>query len=269
MAGNLTFEWRCGGHSMCEPSWTTPRPIRYPEHRLYAVVDGAGRLESPEGDVRLSKGRLYLIPANWPGRNVCPKHMEVYWVHLMMESLHANLLLTELNEVVSWPLSRFAYWQDIYRSFIRLFTEPEDDVFPLRVQGLCLELMAEVLTTRVTDQHRLAVDQKIGPFAPAFAYMDEHFRDNPSLEEVARTVDLHPVYFHRRFKQTFGQSPHAYVQQKRMALARQLLLQTNDAIRDVSEAAGFDSEFYFSRAFRKMFGITPGQLRRQSGAVLP
>jgi AraC-like DNA-binding protein len=66
-----------------------------------------------------------------------------------------------------------------------------------------------------------------------------------------------PAYFHRRFRSTFGLTPHEYMLRRRMDLARHLLGDPALRVAEVAEAVGYDNPFYFSRVFRRHFGFPP------------
>ena len=85
-----------------------------------------------------------------------------------------------------------------------------------------------------------------------------------SRDELAAAVYLNPDYLTRRFKQETGLSLSDYIIEKRVALAKRLLLKTELSIVEISEKAGFSYSSYFVRLFRKKTGITPQQYREQS-----
>ena len=69
----------------------------------------------------------------------------------------------------------------------------------------------------------------------------------------------------RLFKQQTGISPHAFVNLIRLRQAAVLLRQTADSILSVALNVGFQSETHFGKAFKKQYGISPGQYRKNAG----
>jgi len=110
-----------------------------------------------------------------------------------------------------------------------------------------------------------AVDPIFEQLQPAIAYMDAHLADNPRLAEIARIVHLAPNYFHQKFTRTFQMTPLAYMLQKRLHLARQLLLGTDLTLEKIALRSGFQSPFYLSRMFKKRYHICPSEFRRRAG----
>jgi AraC family transcriptional regulator len=89
------------------------------------------------------------------------------------------------------------------------------------------------------------------------------------VEDLAREACLSPFHFARMFKQTTGQSPHAYLVTRRVGIARVLLETTDLPIREVSKRAGFSTHAHFCSVFRAAAGVTPAAYRRQSRVSIP
>jgi len=70
-------------------------------------------------------------------------------------------------------------------------------------------------------------------------------------------------HFARAFRQSFGTPPHHYLVRQRVECAKLLLSGTNRSLCEVAQQAGFSDQPSFSRTFKAVVGITPGQFRRQ------
>lgn len=82
------------------------------------------------------------------------------------------------------------------------------------------------------------------------------------VERMAGAVGLSPFQFSRRFKVTFGVSPHRYVLRRRIEAAHLALrLRPDMPIADVAFAYGFSSQAHFTDAFRRQLGMTPAHAR--------
>jgi transcriptional regulator GlxA family with amidase domain len=86
-----------------------------------------------------------------------------------------------------------------------------------------------------------------------------------SITVLADRACLSPRHFVRRFKAAFGQSPGAFVQDRRLDEARRRLSAENLSIDAIAASVGFQSADAFRRAFRHRFRITPGRYRRNFG----
>jgi AraC-like DNA-binding protein len=95
-------------------------------------------------------------------------------------------------------------------------------------------------------------------------YLENHYTENVTLETIVNLSGLSAYHLIRVFRSETGLPPHAYLEQVRITRARQLLRKGN-SIADVAFMTGFADQSHFSRHFKKMTGVTPGQYRR--GAI--
>jgi AraC-like DNA-binding protein len=91
----------------------------------------------------------------------------------------------------------------------------------------------------------------------------EHLDGSIRLPTLARQCGLSVSHFARAFRQSFGTPPHHYLVRQRVECAKLLLSGTNRALCEVAQQAGFSDQPSFSRTFKAVVGITPGQWRRQ------
>jgi AraC-like DNA-binding protein len=88
--------------------------------------------------------------------------------------------------------------------------------------------------------------------------------DVPSLAQVAHVSEAH---FIRTFRATFGETPHRYLQRRRVERAMFLLRETERNITDICLDVGFTSLGTFSRTFRDIVGENPTDYRSRSAAI--
>jgi|GEM_PF-1047958 len=94
---------------------------------------------------------------------------------------------------------------------------------------------------------------------PALIYIQSHFRGDLSVEDVAATVHFSEAHFSRLFHKALGLSYRDYVLNLRLSYAFSLLYNPIYKVYEVCFRSGFNSPEYFSRAFKKKFGISPEQ----------
>jgi len=96
--------------------------------------------------------------------------------------------------------------------------------------------------------------------ARARELLESQLANPPSLEALAAAVNLSPFHFARVFRQATGLPPHAWLKQRRLARARELL-KTGLAAADVAFNLGFADQSHLSRQFKQAYGVTPGAYR--------
>ncbi|HEY8528002.1 MAG TPA: AraC family transcriptional regulator [Acidimicrobiales bacterium] len=90
--------------------------------------------------------------------------------------------------------------------------------------------------------------------------------DIPALARIALVSRAH---FIRTFRETFGETPHRYLQRRRVERAMALLRGTDRSVTDICFAVGFSSLGTFSRTFRDVVGLSPSEFRRRAPRPAP
>lgn len=94
-------------------------------------------------------------------------------------------------------------------------------------------------------------------------YILEHYNEcGLTLESIAGILQASPVYLSRTFKQEMGESFGTYLTQIRIRKASKLLNSTELSVYEVAERTGYETQHYFSTAFKKHTGVSPLQFRK-------
>ena len=99
--------------------------------------------------------------------------------------------------------------------------------------------------------------------------IDLHFKEINCTESALSLTGISRRRFGELFKQQFGHSPGEYVIRKKLRYSQELLSLGNLSISEVAELSGFCDVYYFSRIFKKITGITPGEFRKQKANIPP
>ena len=98
-------------------------------------------------------------------------------------------------------------------------------------------------------------------FSAVLTYINDHYKEEISLDTVADFSGFSRYYFSRSFRHQTGYSFKEYLCRKRLEAAMDLLTRTTRPIRDVAAESGFGSVATFNRLFRESKGCTPSQYR--------
>lgn len=91
----------------------------------------------------------------------------------------------------------------------------------------------------------------------AVTYIRENFRQGVTIKELAQVVHLSPRQLHRKFIETFGTSPHAFIMKLRIQAACEALHKEGSQIQEVARELGFCDQSAFTQIFQKHVGVTP------------
>ena len=140
----------------------------------------------------------------------------------------------------------------------------------LYVQAVATQLVVHLLRNYASITFQAPIAQ--GGLAPAQSkrvadYIESQLHEPLSLEDLALIAGLGVWSFSRRFRQSFGCAPHAYVIARRVEQARRLLTNGVKPIKEIASLCGFADQSHLTRAFQHKLHITPASLRRNLAVV--
>src|SRR5213595_2354401 len=98
--------------------------------------------------------------------------------------------------------------------------------------------------------------------------MDRSYAEPLDVRAVAAVAHLSEAHFSRSFRAVFGETPHRYLQRRRVERSMFLLRETDRRVTDVCLDVGFTSLGTFSRTFREIVGETPSAYRAGHGPIV-
>ena len=97
------------------------------------------------------------------------------------------------------------------------------------------------------------------------SYMREHLQENLTLTQIAREAGLSESYLNAVFKECIKCAPMDYYINMKMEQACYLLCNTDLHIYQVAQHLGYENQYYFSRAFKKVLGVPPKKYKEMPG----
>jgi len=94
-------------------------------------------------------------------------------------------------------------------------------------------------------------------------HIARHLERSIPVEDLAKLVSLSAGHFCRAFKESFGDTPHAYIIRMRLERAQELMLTSPEPLGQIALACGHSDQAHFSRRFRQQMGETPNAWRRR------
>jgi AraC-like DNA-binding protein len=104
---------------------------------------------------------------------------------------------------------------------------------------------------------------------PAINYVAKNFRERIQSEQVARLCSMSPMYFSRKFKETFNIGFREYVVCYRIQEAFRILQHPGASVTDVCYTVGFNDPSYFTRTFKRYYGFLPSEAIGRTATDLP
>jgi len=260
----MSFEVAAAAETALDASSAKDRDDVYDCSRFLFVKEGSGKLYAMNQETALEKGSLIILLAGMPHRFEASEKepLVVQWCHF-----RSSFEDRDLYRTLQMPYHiRISNPEPVIALFRKLFEELARDGLTsrLKLKAAMLELISVYLDNlSIPDNEATSDDlQKIDL---VLKYIDEHIAENITVESLARQVFLHPNYFIVFFKGILGYSPIQYVNQRRMEIAKNLLLKPECNVSAVAGKVGMQI-YYFSRMFKAHTGLTPSRYRKQTAA---
>ena len=138
----------------------------------------------------------------------------------------------------------------------------EDHVRDMRIFEKLASLLTLLMEQSWNPENRRRITAKKQNLQNVKEYLDRHYMDRINLDDLAEKFYINKFYLARIFKEQFGVSINTYLLQIRITHAKQLLRCTDQTVEAIGRECGVEDANYFSRMFRKVEGISPGEFRR-------
>jgi transcriptional regulator GlxA family with amidase domain len=134
----------------------------------------------------------------------------------------------------------------------------------LEQESALLDLLSDLIL-RYADQRPVVynVGPQNVPVQRAIDFIQAHYADKITLDDLALIAALSPYHFQRVFQKHTGLSPHEYLTQVRIKHSQHHLLHGMPLV-DVALAVGFGDQSHFTRCFERVMGLSPGKFVRQN-----
>lgn len=202
-------------------------------------------------------GDLVLLAPGPPRQFLVLETLKIRWIHFNLDA--------HLQYRPEWPspgknvylihseTAALTEFQRLFSDILHLCQSRQKGWYRL---GYC---MIQEIILRGNMLNGSGLDQEHIEFA---ARVLRDVNSSVPITELAKQCTLSRAIFFRKFRETFGMSPGAYREQQRLNHVREQLESTTKSLKEIAGESCFDNAFYLSARFRKMFGVSPREYRR-------
>ena len=169
------------------------------------------------------------------------------------------------------PDSQFPEYLSVCRqmeALLRLYIT-DKPAWQMESEGIILQVLAQLIRhfSRKSAPDEIVLSSadrtSFNRIRDVITYVEEHFREPISLQDIAGHLSLGREYFCRFFKKNMGMSFLRYLNEVRISHVYRDLEQTDAPIAEIAEKNGFLNQKLFNRTFREVYGCTPSAVRRK------
>ena len=242
LAGSMTLAWRDGSTLtagarqvllLTDLSSLTATRVDAPLKGVLVSVDARGARESLNtictllGGLTLDTGQVRRWMA---GRGGCAVEGPTHW---------SRAAFADLDRLPSGEQVRWCVWKSV--ELLYLLSAPE------KVETDTAPALEREVARALADTRR---------------YMEEHLDEPLTISALSRRACLSATIFKAGFRRLYGLPVHAWLRQRRMERAAELLRSSSLSVLGVAQSVGYGSASQFTAAFRRQYGVTPAQYRK-------
>lgn len=229
-------------------------------HEFDIVLNGTGETVCNNIHLPLYKGMISLLsPKDHHEYHNCD-NVQILNVQFREDGISCDILhsiMTQQNRVIYVDETLL----NNMISLVELLNENNVGSFYTTYQKKLLECM--ILTFLSCCSNNEIGVLATTPIQNAVMYINNHFRENPKMSDVASMFFLCDSYFCRLFKRTTGKSYKSYIKGLKLEHSMSLLCSTSLSITEIATHCGYDTISHFNREFKSLYGMPPSYFRKR------
>jgi len=234
----------------------------YPFYRIVYTLGGSAIIDDYKQQYKCDTGSVYGFVPKESGQII--NNSDAPWIHMYIhftgrEALNMykkTILNSSRVTMLSDPVAIQQIFENIVSESIK-HNENSQAICDAYLQILLLKLSSDYIQN---PQH---LSESKTTYLHCLNYINEHFSTLTNIGEVAEKCSINRAHLCRLFRMHNNISPMAYILKLRLNKAALILIQTDYPIKHISNMLSFKDPYYFSKAFKKIYGISPAIYRKQ------
>lgn len=255
-----------------------------PFSRIYLIMEGEGVIMPQHQMHQLKAGYLYLIPSYTLCGYHCVEPISQYYLHFshqLSDGVKVFDRISIKNEVKASALDLMLFDRllEINPNIALKYSDPNiyehrnwsTNDFSTSANNVQLEtigILKQLFSRFIENDLNADVSPKTQyKLTNVFQHISKHLYREIKIEELAEIACCSKDHFSRQFKKITSMLPNDYINIKRIEKAQELLITTSKSQKQISEEAGFNSQQYYTRIFKRIVGATPAEYRKMGGLI--
>ncbi|WP_407267931.1 AraC family transcriptional regulator [Radiobacillus sp. PE A8.2] len=232
-------------------------------YSFHFVMEGKVRFKHAGHQVELQKGDLYcLFPHIVYEYDSLPSNEPLSMRWIAFTNQQAKHIVDSLGMDAQQSYMRMTNYHDLHMTLEHIFTLL--DGFNDKKLEHVTQLQSRLyeLINRLLVQANNTISESASDWLQRSKdYMEKHFTEGITVEDVVTYIGVHRSYFSERFSRRFGIPPMKYLQQLRLEKGKDMLRTTDFTVTEIALSLGYPTLYAFTRAFRNCFDIPPTEYR--------
>ena len=223
-------------------------------YRIWLITKGSGLVLTTVGEVPLVESKVYFFPESFILSASCTGVMEQFYLDFQPAGENSILYEYYVKPCISDE-------KDLAYNLLRLIAREHGNGRDTS-SFFCDSAVNTLLSCFLNKMEKKIHNEKLSLI---LQYIDKNYTSNILIKNVAAKFFYSQQHLKRLFLSVFNITPHKYIINKRLFKAQKLLINTTKNIGEISAECGFYDQTYFSKTFKKLIGVTPGEFKKLNG----
>ena len=244
------------GYVETDETWFREKPMKESFSCLYFAEKGSGYFTTPNKRVEIEPGYLYFIPSGTPiafcstpaaTLLFCHFNLYIYGVDVFEDCTEITKKKIDVEDIKK--LSEMYLSDDRYMHFM--------------YKGEIVHLICELMREKQQNGEKKKISVTV---VKALEFIRENMNAGITVGQIAEHCNCSKSTLTTAFRKEVCQSVGKYMMEIILSESQTLLLYSDLSIKEISDKLGFYDQFYFSKIFKKEYGISPLQFRKRERA---
>ena len=235
--------------------------------RLYLLEGGKFELSINGVRQTVNKNTMCIVPSGSKMKYRCRSDVSIKWIHFIA------ILSNSIDMLRHYSIDKYIF-QDVAGKYVAAFDELilNFSLSDPLIAIVCAENISKLLHFVATESNATLRKVDMGIISrlqKAVDFIDDNISKPIKVSELAKIAHLSQGHFSRLFKTYYDNSPSDFILQRKLDLAKQLLITSEMPISGISERLGFYDLFHFSKTFKHYIKMPPSKYRKLQKQILP
>ena len=255
---NVYMQVNCTGfsHFDCEVNMFEKRKDYY----LLYITSGILNVKIPQINKPLIAGNMIIFSPdkNFSYSSDSSLDFDYFWVHFTGHGIKTFMDKCGLicDQILTPGIN-----ETIFENFLEMFKlfEMRDELFDAACENKLTSILYNFSKSILLQKN--IKSKNLDKMKNSISYIHKNIIKNLSIKELAKKENMSISLYRGLFHKTTGVSPQEYIIISKLTYACELIRQTDLGIKEVSWKVGYQDQLYFSRIFKKRFGLTPSEYK--------
>ncbi len=229
---------------------------------FFIVLSGSGELWYNDTTYQLTQNYCIFIDCKQPYAHITSDDLwKLKWVHFngqSMTDIYGKYVSRGGQPVFS--IEKAERYVDLLDDLFKIASS-DDYIRDMKINEKLSSLLTLIMSNSWNPGKAYSAPKR-SELSAIKSWLDENYNKKISLKELSKQFYIDKFYLSKIFKEKYGITINAYISRKRITAAKQLLRFSDKTIEQIGAEVGIPDTNYFTRLFRKIEGITPGEYRK-------